>query len=144
MARSAEAWQRAVLRFPVDGFIFFIAMLWVPYFVVVTAITIAINVFGTVSTSMWDPATQIIRWFAFGIGAWMVYVYLPVYIAHGVTRRTYAVKALGFTVAFSTLLAALTTLGFAAERIIYDIGGWPQELSSDGVVRDVPVRSEGA
>jgi len=141
MVRS-ETWPRAMVRFPVDGFLLFIAMLWVPYFILVVAVTIAISIFGTVTTSVWDPATQIIRWFAFGIGAWMVYVYLPVYIAHGATRRNYATTALGFTIAFSVTLASFTTIGFVLERIIYGIGDWPQKLSSDGLFSspsDLPV-----
>ena len=142
MVRSVETWPHAIVRFPIDGFLFFIAMLWVPYFILVVGITIAINVFGTVTSSVWDPATQIIRWFAFGIGAWMVYVYLPVYIAHGATRRNYATKALGFTIAFSVTLAALTTIGFVLERVLYGIGNWPQDLSSGGLFSsptDLPV-----
>jgi hypothetical protein len=105
----------------------------VPYFVLVAIIAIAINIFGNVTNSIWDPATQIIRWFSFGIGTWTVYVFLPTYIAHGATRRDYAIRALGFTIVFSLVLAALTTLGFVIERIIYGIADWPQKLSSDGL-----------
>lgn len=105
-------------------------VLWVPFALVVGAVIFGIAYFGTVGTSIWEKASQVPRWYAGAVGIHMTALYLPAYIAHGVTRREFARQAPVALLAFCAALAALMTLGFAIESFVYRIAGWPQTLSS--------------
>lgn len=129
--QQCRSWS--IARFPEPGMLAFVVLLWVGYFAVVLAITVAIAIFGTVTESAWEKATQLPRWFAFGIGIWLTGVYLRLYVAHGRTRREFIWRASVYMVVFATALAALTTLGYLLEMVVYRLAGWPQTLSWDHV-----------
>jgi hypothetical protein len=50
-------------------------------------ITFGIDLWGTVSRSVWDPAVSIVRWLAFGYGLYFINRLLPVHVADGRTRH---------------------------------------------------------
>jgi hypothetical protein len=122
-----NAWS--IARFPQEGMLIFTALLWLGFFAVVLVITTLFAIFDEVTHSGWELGTQLPRWFAFGIGIWLTGVYLRVHIAHGETRRGFMRRASVWVIAFAVLLAALTTLGFLLEWIIYRAAGWPQALT---------------
>ncbi|WP_157554501.1 hypothetical protein [Nocardia crassostreae] len=64
------------------------------------------------------------------MGIYVTAVYLPLYLAHGITRREFGKQALLFGAALVTAGAALMTLGFAIERLVYAVADWPQKLDS--------------
>ncbi len=82
---------------------------------------------GDVTVSGWDIANQIPRWYAGAVGVYLTAVYLPLYVAHGHTRRDVARQSSVFVV----VLAGLVALGYAIERVIYQAVGWNQALSAD-------------
>jgi len=105
-----------------------VVVLWIPFTLVVAAIYVLVGLYGNLSTSVWEQATQAPRWFAGGLGVYLTAVYLPLYITHGQTRRQFATQMPAFVVVLAALLAALITIGFAVERVVYDLGGWLQAL----------------
>jgi hypothetical protein len=56
-------------------------------------------------------------------------VYAPLYIAHGYTRREIARQLPVATGGTLALLSVLMTAGYAIERAIYRLAGWPQTLT---------------
>ena len=127
MTPHSRSWAIARHRIQMDTAA--VIVLWVPFLLVAVAISAAVGIYGTLSTSVWEQATQIPRWFAGGIGVYLTAVYLPLYIAHGLTRRQFATQVPVIVAVLSTVLAALITVGFAIERAVYALGGWPQALS---------------
>jgi hypothetical protein len=74
------------------------------------------------------PAVFWIRYPLTGVGAMLVTVSLPMFIANGVTRRQYLAGAVEFGVAVCTITAAMTVLGFLAERFVYFVSGADTDL----------------
>ncbi|MCO1574470.1 hypothetical protein M8C13_01695 [Crossiella sp. SN42] len=118
-------------RFPLPGIFAFVALLWLAFAVVIGLVLAAIAVFGTVTGSVWDTAVQFTMWFAFGFTAWLTYTYLPVYVAHGITRREYAARVAGFVGGLAVLMAVLTAIGYLAEAGVYALADWPHVLAGE-------------
>ncbi|MEX0789166.1 MAG: hypothetical protein WD178_00150, partial [Actinomycetota bacterium] len=104
--------------------------LWGLFVLFVAAVMGAVAFFTEISTSGWEKATQLPRWYAGAIGVYMTALYLPVYIAHGRTRRKFLRQTPAAIAVNTTVLAALMTAGFAIEYAAYRLAGWPQTLSS--------------
>ncbi|MCK2239182.1 MULTISPECIES: hypothetical protein [unclassified Crossiella] len=117
------------MRFPLPGIFAFVTLLWLAYAVVVGLVLTGIAVWGTVSLSVWDNAVQVALWFAFGFTAWLLYTYLPVYVANGITRREFTARVAGFVGVLAAVLAVLTAAGYLAEGGVYALAGWPQMLA---------------
>jgi hypothetical protein len=100
-------------------------------FVLAIAITLVVSMFTPVRISAWDLATQFVRWYGGGLGVYVTAVYLPIYITHGYTRRAFLRQLPIFVGAAAALAAALVALGYAAERLIYRVAGWDQQLTND-------------
>lgn len=109
----------------------YLAMVWAGYLALFVAVTIAIAIFGSLHTSVWEQASQLFRWFALFIGVYLTGTYLRLAVAHGRTRREFMAQASAFLAVYSALVAALMTLGFLVETAIYRLGGWPQTLARD-------------
>jgi hypothetical protein len=105
----------------------FVFRLWLFYVagVAVFAAT-AIAVFGASTGSVWERALQAPLWFAFAWGIYQTAVYLPLFIAHGHTRRAFASHCVRLTSVYAAALAALITAGFALEWAVFRVLGWPQ------------------
>jgi hypothetical protein len=127
--RRRSSWS--IARFPEHGMFAFVVLAWLGFFVLVVAVAAVIAILGDVRGSAWEKATQLPRWFAFGIGLWLTGVYLRVHVAHGQTRRDFMRRACVFTVALAAVLAVLTTLGYLLELALYRIAGWPQTFSRE-------------
>ncbi|HEU4866266.1 MAG TPA: hypothetical protein VFV09_00935 [Actinomycetota bacterium] len=104
--------------------------IWIPFVVFVALVIGLVAYFGEIRTSGWEKATQLPRWYAGAIGVYMTALYLPVYIAHGRTRREFLKQAPVAILVTTTVLAMLMAIGFAIESFAYRIADWPQTLSS--------------
>ena len=104
-------------------------IVWAAFALVVAAIGAAIAVAGTIGTSVWEQASQLPRWYAGAVGVYFTAVYLPMYVAHGQTRREFGVQIPPVIALFSGMLALLMTVGFAIETVIYRAFDWPQTLT---------------
>ncbi len=92
------------------------------------AILFVVASFRPIDVSGWEIASQPPRWFVAAMGVYLTAVYLPLYIAHGFTRRESARQLAVAAAGTVVLLAALMTLGYAIERVVYRRAGWPQVL----------------
>jgi hypothetical protein len=97
----------------------------------VLVITFGIDLWGTVSRSVWDPAVSIVRWFAFGYGLYFINRLLPVYVAHGRTRREFLRSVALFVVVAGAVVAALLTLGLALEGVLYRVMDWSHRVEPE-------------
>lgn len=94
-------------------------------FLAAIAGTFGISVFGDIVFSGWMLVTvQIARWFVLWVGVYAIHNVLPIAIAHGHTRREFAVAATGFTAVFAPAMTLLAWLGFLVEGSVYDLMDW--------------------
>jgi hypothetical protein len=84
---------------------------------------------GDIRVSGWEAASQVARWYAGTVGVYATAVHLPLYIAHGFTRREFLGRLPLFLVGFAATFAVFMTLGYFLEGAIYDAFGWEHGLN---------------
>ena len=89
MSDRAGDRDQAIARLLFATHLPFLAMVWAVFAAAVLVLIIGIDLLGTVTRSVWDPAVSMVRWFALGYGAYLINRLLPVYVAHGRTRREF-------------------------------------------------------
>lgn len=94
----------------------------------VLLLTGTVSMFTDIRISGWGVGTQLVRWFVGAIGVYLTAIYLPLYVAHGRTRRDTAVDSALFAGIYVALVAVLVAVGFAIEGLVYRIADWPQTL----------------
>ncbi|MFI0419954.1 hypothetical protein [Spongiactinospora sp. 9N601] len=109
--------------------LYFTLIVYAIFVVVVMGVAVAIGVLGDLESSVWERAVQAARWYVLVIGITVVRLYLPVYVAHGRTRREFAGQAAVFTLLFAPAVSALTALGYLLEGLVYRLGGWPHQIA---------------
>src|SRR5688572_422289 len=114
------------IKIDVPGTVF----LWLIFVGFVALVIGVVALFTDIRTSGWEKATQLPRWYAGAIGVYMTALYLPVYIAHGRTRREFLKQSPAAILVTTTVLALLMAIGFGIEYLAYRVAGWPQALSS--------------
>lgn len=85
----------------------------------------------SIRVSGWEQAAQLARWYAGGVGVYATAVHLPLYLAHGFTRREFAAQLPVLLGAFAVAFGALMTLGYGIEALAYESFGWTQDLTND-------------
>ncbi|GAA2895574.1 hypothetical protein GCM10010517_60370 [Streptosporangium fragile] len=112
------------MRFPtrllVNNLVFAF-LVWVAFCVVVALVAAVVALFGSLTQSAWEAAAQLPRWFALFVGVGLVREYLPMYIALGQTRRQFGTQAAVTAALYAPFLAALMTVGYLLESVLY---GW--------------------
>ncbi|GAA5059004.1 hypothetical protein HNP84_008733 [Thermocatellispora tengchongensis] len=104
------------------------AMLWAGFVAVVAIVAVGIGLFGTLGRSVWEPASQFVRFYALFFGIALVREWMPLYLAHGRTRRLFGLHG-GITIAlFAPFLAVLAALAYLVERGAYALADVPQNL----------------
>ncbi|MFI6296462.1 hypothetical protein ACIBEJ_33065 [Nonomuraea sp. NPDC050790] len=101
---------------------------WAAYLVVIIVLTLAIHVFGNLTQSVWEQASQLPRWVVLFVGVAMVRQFLPLFVANGQTRRQFGFQAAITTALYTPFVALLMTAGFLVERVLYTIIARPQSL----------------
>ena len=109
----------------------FLALVWVVFVAAVLVLTIGIAVRGDITRSVWDPAVTVVRWFALGYGLFLINRLLAVYVAHGRTRREFLSSVAVVVVVAGAAVAALLTLGFALEAVLYRAMDWPHRVATE-------------
>jgi|GEM_PF-2054965 len=133
---NATAWKvtRTLLRrsLPLAGWY------WTIIYLVWAVVIGLIARFGTVEASMWqNMGLQAPRWFTFVFGIIAVGTYLPMFVAHGVTRRDALIGSWGFLVPYALGFSTLTTLGFGLEYLTLDVFGLLDGLTEPYLVGSV-------
>lgn len=100
----------------------------VAIFVVVGAATAA---FGEVAASVWQYAgSGAFKYFPLAIAIMLTPVFLPIYVAQGVTRRQFAVGGALFAVAWAVALTLTMVAGYGIEAAAYGANGWPHAFET--------------
>jgi len=107
----------------------FALLLWAGFWLLVTAVTVVLGLTGRLTQSAWEVASQLPRWYALFVGVALVREFLPMYLAHGQTRRRFAVDGAITVTLFAPFLAALLTVSYLLESVLYGLAGWPQALT---------------
>lgn len=82
-------------------------------------VTVVVAV-GDTDVSIWATSgASAPKYFLLAVGVMLTTVYLPVYVANGVTRRDYAFGASLYILAIGAVYAVIMTLGFAFEHALY-------------------------
>lgn len=142
MSAETKVQAAKAARFYLRGELRFVVALWVFLVVCVVLFTGFAHYFAIngIDSSIWEQATQAPRWF---LGTWGIYqsaVYLPIFIAHGYTRREFAREVAFVAAVYAIVVAALTTLGFALEWLAYRAFGWPQTLDNTYLLFSAPTQ----
>lgn len=104
-------------------------VLWLLFAAGVAVLVGSVAIFSTIRISGWEQAAQVPRWFMGVTGVYLTWSSLPLYVAHGYTRREFAVQAPAVIAATTTTVALLMTVGYAIETAVYGVAGWPQTLT---------------
>lgn len=120
------------MRFPsrlLAANVWLASILYGVFVALVTLVALGVAIFGEITESAWEKASQIPRWYALFAGLALVTEFLPLYVAHGQTRRQFGGQAAVTVVLFAPFLAALLTVGYLVEAGVYHLVGWDQVLS---------------
>ncbi|MDX6241089.1 MAG: hypothetical protein QOG10_5913 [Kribbellaceae bacterium] len=85
---------------------------------------------GVVDHSMWDYGTQSPKYFSAAIGITMTPAFFTVLVAHGVTRRMFAVASSIYLVGAAASTALVWVLVYQVEHALYAWQGWTQTLAN--------------
>jgi hypothetical protein len=127
----ADDQRWAVARLLFGTHLPFLVLCWAVFAAAVLIVTFGIDLRTTITRSVWDPAVMVVRWFALGYGVYFVYRMLPVYVAHGRTRREFLRAMAVFVPVAAALVASLLTLGLALEGVLYRVMGWPHRVGPE-------------
>jgi hypothetical protein len=125
--RAGDRWAIARLLFATH--LPFLLLCWAVFAAAVLVLMFAIDLRVSITSSIWDPAVTVVRWVALGYGLYFINRLLPVYVAHGQTRREFAANVAVFLVVATAMVAALLTLGLALESVLYRVMDWPHQVS---------------
>ncbi|HLL64166.1 MAG TPA: hypothetical protein VK453_00285 [Micromonosporaceae bacterium] len=127
----ARPWQIARLLFRTH--LPFLLLAWLGFAVFVAVVVAVISLFRPITISGWDGASGVVRWAAAGYGAYLTGRLLPVFIAHGQTRRDFMIQTSVFAAVAVAAYAALATIGYALEGLLYRAVDWPQRFQEDRI-----------
>lgn len=85
---------------------------------------------GDLNSSMWDYGTQSPKYFSAAVGITLTPALFTLLIAHGVTRRMFAVAGSIFLLGAAASTSLIWTLAYQVERGIYDWAGLQQVLTN--------------
>jgi hypothetical protein len=119
------------MRFPsrlLAANVWFGLMLWAGFLAVVAAVGAVIEIAGALTQSVWEQAAEVPRWYGLFFGIALVREFLPLYVAHGQTRRQFGGHAGITATLFAPYLSALIVVGYLLETGVYRLAGLPQAL----------------
>ncbi|MEV0156035.1 hypothetical protein AB0H57_20175 [Micromonospora sp. NPDC050686] len=135
--RASDA--ATVWRGLVRNFALMIGLCWAVTALIVAIVVTATALSGDVTESLWlNTGSTQPRYFLLAIGVMLVALHLPVYVAHGTTRRLFVLVGAAFALAISAAFAVGIMIGFGLERTVF---GWLGVL--DQLIDPYPVQSLG-
>lgn len=98
----------------------------IPIFV---GIGVGIAMSGHLDQSTWEKAELgCAKYYPFVMGIMITPIMLPLFVAHGVTRRSFSLGAAAFLVLYSGVFALIVTAGYGIEYIFYSANHLPIKL----------------
>ncbi|GAA4892653.1 hypothetical protein LX16_1978 [Stackebrandtia albiflava] len=92
-------------------------------FIVIASIVLSV---ADEPSSVWQGARWIPQYFVLFLGTMLSARFLPVYIAHGVTRRRFDAAAFAVVLGTAVGYAAIMQIGFLVERLVFRWSGGTQ------------------
>lgn len=126
--------QERTWRFPriqVEDFLGLTLMIWAGLCVFTFGVTIVVSFFRDIAISGWEIASGVAPWYLAIMSGWVMFQYVPMFIANGRTRRDSMIEWTIFAPIFAVSGALLITIGYLLEYIVYGIAGWPRVLEND-------------
>lgn len=127
IGRAKDRWSIARHLWQCNGLL----TVWGVFVIAVAVVTGIVSRSVEIEESAWVIASSVPPWYMLGCGVYMTAVYLPLYIAHGTTRRSFMAQATPYMVVVTGVGAALMAAGFGIERMLYGLMDWPQDLPED-------------
>ena len=121
-------------RFPrplVEDQLMLAGMIWVGFVITVLAVIFGIDRWSQIQMSIWEQASKAIPWYVAFMSGYVMYQVIPMYVAHGKTRRDATIEWGIFAGLFAVLAAVLSTIGYALEWFLYWAMAWPHELDNE-------------
>jgi hypothetical protein len=109
------------------------AVFWAPI-AVTGAVAIAVFVAntGSVDASIWVGVHSFTRWLLLVGGIMAARNYVPLFVAHGISRRQVLAGMWPVVAGLAVLLGLASGVAFAVEGLAFDALGWPHVLSDEG------------
>lgn len=125
-------------RFPriqLEDQIVLAAIAWILTVVATFGIVLVVDRFFDVTISAWEIAVSVAHWYVGIICGWLMYVHVPLFVAHGKTRRD-AIIETGITAGIVAACAAiLMSVGYLIEELVYEWRGWAGAIDADHLFR---------
>ncbi|MEU8663281.1 hypothetical protein [Actinoplanes philippinensis] len=121
-----------ILRFLLSQHLVFLTLFVAGGCLLAAVVTPVFLLFTPITLSAVDIGGQVLFWLAvaYGYGAAGM---LATMVAHGRTRREFAVQYPVFQLVTAVVLAALITGAYAAEAVLYRLAGWTRHLQDQRV-----------
>ncbi|GLZ75856.1 hypothetical protein Afil01_06630 [Actinorhabdospora filicis] len=103
---------------------------WAVLILVYVLIAAAIGLWGSIDISLWESSLNSARGTMGAVGVMLTPVIMPLVVAQGVTRRTFALAAILSVVSMAVVSSLLIVLGNAGEALIYRLNDIPQVFQS--------------
>jgi hypothetical protein len=81
--------------------------------------------------SGWEAFSGLAPWYIAVIGGYLFYQVVPVFVAHGRTRRDAGIETATCLGIVTIAAAVLIVVGYLIEYVVYGIAGWPREIPDD-------------
>jgi hypothetical protein len=133
LPREATDWRRlkTVLLSMAVGLRQMLVGYWIVMLVAFLVVGLVIELATSgVTSSMWDYGTQSPKYFSLAIGVTLTPAYLALLVAHGVTRRMYAVASGIYLTGAAAATSIVWVLAYRAEHALYAWQGWPDQLTN--------------
>lgn len=121
-------------RFPriqLEDQIILAAIAWVLTVVATFVIVLVVDRFFDISISAWEIAVSVAHWYVGIICGWLMYVHVPLFVAHGKTRKDATIET-GITAGVVAVWAAiLMSVGYLIEEFVYERAGWVGAIDGD-------------
>ncbi|MGB3329633.1 MAG: hypothetical protein WBA46_11810 [Thermomicrobiales bacterium] len=130
-ARTRVVARRRPWSFPwivAEGQIAFTLLSALGFGLVIAAVVAGIAWKSTITSSIWESATNAIPWFSAVLAGHTLFQVVPMMIANGRTRRAAMIDAAQVIGATTVVITLLTTLGYLIEWAVYRWQGWPRSI----------------
>jgi hypothetical protein len=99
--------------------------------VIFAAVGTGIGVFGHLDHSIWEDAfDSTAMYLPLIIGLIFTTIHLPIFVAHGVTRRNFFIGTVWFAIGFSLVSSMALTVGYGIEHLLYSVYRLSDTLTS--------------
>lgn len=129
MTALSRRWP--ILSYLLTAHLLFLVLVLGALLVFVAVVVGVVAIFRDVVISGMDAGPgQLLRWFALGYGAWLLYRLLPTCLVHGRTRGEFVRQVPVFQVVASAVLALVIALAYLGETALYRAAGWEQDFQA--------------